>query len=187
MRVRGFTLIELLVVIAIIGLLSSVVLASLSQTRSKSRDSRRIADLDQIRKALEIYYHNLGDYPDCLYSGNHSAGTACGTVLEGSGYIPSVPKDPSTSAQYSYAHTSPGNCAAVSSLRKYHLGASLESHSNSALSADADATRSDVANGGRCFGTTGYDFFGLAAVGAGQACGYTDGTVGTETCYDLVP
>jgi general secretion pathway protein G len=187
MRPRGFTLIELLVVIAIIGLLSSVVLASLSQARSKSRDSRRIADLNQIRNALELYYHNFGDYPDCLYSGNHSAGTACGTLLEGSGYIASIPKDPSTNLQYSYAHTSPGNCAAISSSRKYHLGAALENHSNAALSSDADSTRSDVANGGRCFTTTGYDFFGLAAVSGGQICGYTDGTAGTETCYDLVP
>ncbi len=53
---RGFTLIELLVVIAIIGILSSVVLASLNSARAKSRDARRIADLKQIATALELYY-----------------------------------------------------------------------------------------------------------------------------------
>jgi type II secretion system protein G len=61
---KGFTLIELLVVIAIIGLLSSVVMASLNSARAKARDARRISDLRQIRTALELYYddHN-GTYP----------------------------------------------------------------------------------------------------------------------------
>ena len=53
---QGFTLIELLVVIAIIGVLASVVLASLNTARKKSRDARRIADIKQIQLALELYF-----------------------------------------------------------------------------------------------------------------------------------
>lgn len=188
-RTRGFTLIELLVVIAIVGMLSSVIIASLNSSRAKSRDARRIADLGEIRTALELYFNANGDYPDCLYSGNHSAGTACGTVLAGTGFMASVPLDPKTGLGYSYAHISPvvaaAHCATVP--YKYHLGASLEDHSNRALLSDADMTNTDVANTGRCLGTTGYDFYGLAASAGGQICGYTDGTVGTETCYDLGP
>jgi prepilin-type N-terminal cleavage/methylation domain-containing protein len=60
---KGFTLIELLVVIAIIGLLSSVVLASLNSARAKSRDAKRISDLAQIRIALELYFDDKGYYP----------------------------------------------------------------------------------------------------------------------------
>ena len=63
MNKRGFTLIELLVVIAIIGMLSSVVLASLNTARASSRDSRRIQDIQQVRTALELYYQENGRYP----------------------------------------------------------------------------------------------------------------------------
>ncbi len=65
---KGFTLIELLVVVAIIGILSSVVLASLNSAREKARDTRRKSDLKQIQNALELYYSNCGTYivaPGC--------------------------------------------------------------------------------------------------------------------------
>ena len=53
---RGFTLIELLVVIAIIGILSSVVLASLNSARNKGADSAVKANLANARAQAEIYY-----------------------------------------------------------------------------------------------------------------------------------
>jgi prepilin-type N-terminal cleavage/methylation domain-containing protein len=59
---RGFTLIELLVVIAIIGILSSVVLASLNSARGKGADSAIKANLASIRAQAEIQYDNSGDY-----------------------------------------------------------------------------------------------------------------------------
>ena len=58
----GFTLIELLVVIAIIGLLSSIVLASLGAARSKAADAAIQADLVGVRSSAEIYYSSKGDY-----------------------------------------------------------------------------------------------------------------------------
>lgn len=60
---KGFTLIELLVVIAIIGILASVVLTSLSSSRAKGRDSRRVQDLHQMDLALELYHDTNGTYP----------------------------------------------------------------------------------------------------------------------------
>ncbi len=107
---RGFTLIELLVVVAIIGLLSSVVLASLNSAREKGRDTRRISDLKQLQVALELYYssQSLPAYPGAL------AGLA-------PSYISEVPTDPSTGSNYNYTPYTIG-----SAVVSYCIGAVME-------------------------------------------------------------
>lgn len=60
---KGFTLIELLVVVAIIGVLAALVIVNLNTAQRRSRDTRRKADLAQIRTALEMYYDENLDYP----------------------------------------------------------------------------------------------------------------------------
>jgi len=61
MNRKGFTLIELLVVIAIIGILSSVVLASLNTARDKGEDAAIKANLNNVRTQAELYYDGAGD------------------------------------------------------------------------------------------------------------------------------
>ena len=63
MRKRGFTLIELLVVIAIIGLLSSVVLASLNTAREKAKVANAVAQLRELRTVVAMYLIDTSEYP----------------------------------------------------------------------------------------------------------------------------
>ncbi len=87
-RSDGFTLIELLVVIAIIGLLSSVVLASLNTARDKAQDAQRRATLNQARTALQLYYDEYGTYA-VAGTGYNGGGTAYFTY-QGGAYPKSV-------------------------------------------------------------------------------------------------
>lgn len=73
---RGFTLIELLVVISIMGLLSSVVLSAVNDARTKARDTERIQELAEMRKALMLYYDDNGKYPTPRRDGTYTASPA---------------------------------------------------------------------------------------------------------------
>lgn len=83
---QGFTLIELLVVIAIIGIIASIAIVSLSGSRSKSRDTARLAQMNQLNKAILAYHAEKGQYPSTVCPTNHwtsfdsasySAGVVC--------------------------------------------------------------------------------------------------------------
>jgi len=63
-KINGFTLIELLIVMAIIGVLVIVSIGSFQSSQIRTRDTRRKNDLEQIGRALEIYYNDKGQYPD---------------------------------------------------------------------------------------------------------------------------
>jgi len=97
---RGFTLIELLVVVAIIGILSSVVLASLNSARAKGRDARRLSDMRQVQIALEMYYDSNGFYPNPGWGWrgecNAYGGLTPNNVVPGltPTYISTFPSDP---------------------------------------------------------------------------------------------
>lgn len=117
---RGFTLIELLVVIAIIGILSSVVLASLNSARARGRDSVRMQDLRSIQSALELYASsNGGRYPStggsyygaCSGFGGRATTGSAGYIPDlAPTYIPELPTDPRPNGTAGcYIYRSDGN------------------------------------------------------------------------------
>jgi prepilin-type N-terminal cleavage/methylation domain-containing protein len=60
---KGFTLVELIVVISIIAVLTAVGVVSYGGVAKKSRDSRRMADLEKYRVALEMARQAGSTYP----------------------------------------------------------------------------------------------------------------------------
>lgn len=137
----GFTLVELLVVIAIIGVLASIVLASLNNARSKARDSKRTTDVKQLQLALELHFDGLGagSYPGAIDTAN----------MVTPGYIPQIPVPPtgttgSCSTAYCYGVPPAG------SRTTYHLGVRVE-NTGGVLTTDKDCN--SVANTG-CSGVS---------------------------------
>ena len=136
--VRGFTLIEIMVVVFIIGLLASIVTVSVNQSRMRGRDSRRMADLDTIRNAVEMFANqNNGTYPGTSGTTYTSAaGAGWLTAIVTGGILTTSPVDPVATRAYRYRRVlneyeidtdlevgnenEGGNCAA-----RYEIGTNL--------------------------------------------------------------
>jgi len=89
---KGFTLIELLVVIAIIGILSSVVLASLNTARNKASDTAIQSNLANTRAEAELFYSFGNTYDGvCALTGTSTIGdsvSAAEIAFDGSSSTP---------------------------------------------------------------------------------------------------
>lgn len=156
---KGFTLIELLVVVAIIGLLSTLAVLALGSARQKARDAKRVADVQQLRSALELYYADNNQYPDDgstppLILGLGAAScldnTGFQTTCSGTTYMGNVPRDPSMSGSAGSACT--GASSAVceyaytsASSSEYSVSFYLESGTGG-LAAGAHAATQDSLN-----------------------------------------
>jgi len=140
---KGFTLVELLITVAIVGILSAVVLTSMSGARNKAKDGRRISDIKQIQLALELYYDVNSAYPE----DNGTQGTL---YLEVDGKKPldsylKISYDPDGD-ENKYFYWSTG--------QDYHLGAVLQEY-NTLLDEDDDSSLGFEGNSSDCAGGAG--------------------------------
>ena len=85
--INAFTLVELLIVIAIIGILTTLIVLSLQNVRRSARDAKRIADINQLQLALELYISDNGFYPPNI---NFGESLSSGEVI----YMEEVPQAP---------------------------------------------------------------------------------------------
>lgn len=183
-KVLGFTIIEMVVVIGIISMLSSIILISLNKSRLRSRDARRISDIQSMQIALDLYYNDNGYFPLMIY----------GTGGLSPKYIPRVPSDPNSNAVcivgtegncYKYRSLGQGGsgvCSASNLPIRYHLGAVLEEAANKALKGDTDwnANSSNIG----CNGLA--DFDGLSSACNTRPGGLPPPPLGTtDKCFDV--
>jgi prepilin-type N-terminal cleavage/methylation domain-containing protein len=116
----GFTLVELLVVIAIISILTIISVSSFRNAQIKARDAQRKSDLEQVSKALMLYYSDTGTFPASFNFGNENPGF----VVSGTIYMRKTPQDPKSPSSV-YVYRTDG--------KSFNLFANLESTKDSQL------------------------------------------------------
>jgi prepilin-type N-terminal cleavage/methylation domain-containing protein len=108
---QAFTLIELLVVIAIVGILSGLIIVSMSNAINAAKDAKIKSDIGTISKAVLVYAANNNSYPSGdIYPCTIGGGTTRCTTLESNlaQYLTAIPKTPSNGFYtYSYFGTGP--------------------------------------------------------------------------------
>ncbi|OGM83814.1 hypothetical protein A2434_01610 [Candidatus Woesebacteria bacterium RIFOXYC1_FULL_41_14] len=94
----GFTLTEMMIVVAILGILALISIMSYMQQQYKGNDSKRKADLDRIKIAVEEYEKDNNCYPPS------SLMVKCGSDADIAihPYLNDVPCDPTTRKAYRY-------------------------------------------------------------------------------------
>jgi len=115
--ILGFTLIELLVAVSIISILAGLLLVNLQNIRGRARDLKRKHDLNEVKKALRLYYNDNQSYPLATADGNIGEGCGGGACSwgvstfgsSGNTYMQKLPKDPlADNPQYYYEQTDGG-------------------------------------------------------------------------------
>lgn len=112
---NGFTLVELLVVMAILALLLSLALPRYFASVDRAREQALKQELSIVRKALDEYYADQGQYPDSLQtlvSQRYLSKLPWDAVLEANdGWVITPPELPLVGGVYTIHSAAPGQAA----------------------------------------------------------------------------
>ncbi|TSD03148.1 MAG: putative General secretion pathway protein GspG [Parcubacteria group bacterium Athens0714_16] len=126
---KGFTILELMVSVAIIAILTSIILVTISGIKERSRDVRRLSDVNEIQKALNLYFSSHNIFPVFPVEINITGDDAFSEILISEKNMPAVPTDPlPTYGAYTYQSNSGGTnyslgfCMETNTVSKYLKG-----------------------------------------------------------------
>lgn len=142
MREKAFTLIELLVVIAIIGILASIIVISLSNSRMKARDAVRKSDMRTIKTEIADLYTDVGSFTT---TGGTVVNLNAATTGLTDSYMKVVPDDPLSGA------SSGQHYLYISDGREFAIGAKLENLNDSSIIQNPTGLAASLFNAGANF------------------------------------
>ena len=117
----GFTIVELLIVIVVIGILAAITIVAFNGVQTRGYDSRRTNDVAGIKKALEMYKVDEGQYPAACGADNSGCSVGALNSFLVPKYIPSIPQDPKApSRSYDYVRGTVANDSYA--IRIYYEG-----------------------------------------------------------------
>ena len=106
---RGFALVELVIVVSVLAILAVVMVPQVNDRMAKSRDGRRLADIEAIKTAIETYYADNGAFPtanpNATYGGwdvSHDGDFI--EVLQEEGFLPEQRNDPVGDDRFHYRY-----------------------------------------------------------------------------------
>ncbi len=89
-KAYGFTIVELLIVIVVIAILAAISVVAYTGIQDRAKYSKALSSLQQMKKAVELYYADQGQYPHSGAVGTSTWRFSCAYPSDSIGFIPGI-------------------------------------------------------------------------------------------------